>query len=79
MRWSNWGYTRTSRRARKKAHQRKRKKDWWKEKAVVWQRNSFSKASQEQQSAWLAPGLQPGPTATTSVTLELGSVSGMFV
>lgn len=31
------------------------------------------------QPAWLAPGLQPGPTATTSVTLELGSVSGMFV
>lgn len=42
MRWSSWGYIRTRRRARKKAHQRKRKKDWWKEKAVVWQRNSFS-------------------------------------
>lgn len=31
------------------------------------------------QPAWLAPSLQPGPTAATSVTLELGSVSGMFV
>lgn len=31
------------------------------------------------QPEWLAPSLQPGPTATTSVTLEEGSVSGIFV
>lgn len=35
--------------------------------------------SWEPQPARLAAGPQPGPTATTSVTLELCSVSGMFV